>query len=87
MTKNYHQFEGEDGWETDLVVFPLGGKQYGFPKRVPNLLAKDLNEWLVEHGYPQEEIDAYGKDFVCRFWEVVSGEDSGDYEGLDTEED
>ena len=71
--------------ETDLLIFPPGGKQNGFPKAVPNIQTKDLNAWLVENGYPQEEIDAYGKNFRCSFWEEVPGGDN--YEGLDTEED
>ena len=71
--------------ETDLLIFPPGGKQYGFPKVVPNIQTKDLNAWLVENGYPQEEIDAYGMNFRCSFWVEVPGGDN--YEGLDTEED
>ena len=71
--------------ETNLVIFPPGGKQYGFPKVIPNLQMKNLNEWLVENGYPQEEIDAYGKDFGVQIWEEVPSNDN--HERLDTEED
>ncbi len=28
----------------------------------------DPLKWLVENGYPQEEIDSCGKHFWCRYW-------------------
>jgi hypothetical protein len=50
------------------------GWEYGFPKvwdvdRDPNLF-----EWLVQQGYPQEEIDRRGKNFFIRSWVVERDE-------------
>ena len=55
---------------TVMMIDPPSGWKYGFPMPI------DLNEskgrvleWLVEHGYPQKEIDACGEYFYCRYWE------------------
>ena len=51
------------------MIDPPSGWKYGFPKILPEE-AKGRNlEWLVENGYPQSEIDSYGKHFYCRYWE------------------
>ena len=51
------------------VVDPPSGWRYGFPRVIPDDRRKDLVEWLVEHGYPREEIESFGAHFYCRFWE------------------
>lgn len=54
------------------MIDPPSGWKYGFPKPLPQGKDKptDINKWLVENGYPQSEIDAMGKYFYCRYWEV-----------------
>jgi len=50
------------------IIDPPSGWKYGFPKPIPNDI-KDTEAWLIEYGYPQEEIDALGEYFYCRFWD------------------
>jgi hypothetical protein len=55
------------------MIDPPSGWKYGFPKVLPTDVKEHQNrtlEWLVENGYPQEEIDACGKYFHCRYWEI-----------------
>lgn len=56
---------------TVTYIDPPGGWKYGFPKILPNNLNSKnaVNEWLVEQGYPQKEIDIMGEYFFCRYWE------------------
>lgn len=49
-------------------IDPPGGWQYGFPKIIPQEAFGNVRLWLVENGYPQSEIDSYGKYFDCRYW-------------------
>jgi hypothetical protein len=51
------------------IIDPPSGWKYGFPKPIPKDRIKDQDVWLVEQGYPQEEIDALGEYFYCRYWE------------------
>ena len=51
------------------MVDPPAGWKYGFPKAIPDEI-EDVTSWLVEQGYPQEEIDKCGINFYCRFWET-----------------
>jgi len=48
-------------------IDPPAGWRYGFPKVLPEGV-EDLREWLVENGYPREEIDKMGEHFYCRYW-------------------
>jgi hypothetical protein len=50
-------------------VDPPSGWKYGFPKPIPSDRREDLIAWLLENGYPQQEIDACGKYFYCQFCE------------------
>jgi hypothetical protein len=52
------------------IIDPPSGWKYVFPKPIPDDV-KDINKWLVEQGYPQEEIDSYGEYFYCRYWEQL----------------
>ena len=51
------------------IDVPSGWK-YGFPKIIPADVLKEHRqlEWIVEQGYPQEEIDKCGKYFAARYW-------------------
>jgi hypothetical protein len=51
------------------MIDPPSGWQYGFPKPIPEDRRQDVNAWLVEQGYPQKLIDAFGEHFYCRYWE------------------
>ena len=48
---------------------PPSGWMYGFPKPIPEDV-EDVKGWLVENGYPQEEIDKCGEHFWLRYWET-----------------
>jgi PTH2 family peptidyl-tRNA hydrolase len=50
------------------MIDPPSGWQYGFPKPIPQDQLGRAREWLVENGYPQEEIDALGDRFYYRYW-------------------
>jgi len=52
------------------MIDPPSGWKYGFPKVLPDAQKNRTLEWLVENGYPQKEIDACGKYFRCRYWEI-----------------
>ena len=41
-----------------LMIDPPSGWMYGFPKSIPKDVTDHL-KWLVENGYPQEEIDKF----------------------------
>lgn len=51
------------------MIDPPTGWLYGFPKVFPDDVT-NVNEWLVENGYPQEEVDCWADGVPCRFWEV-----------------
>lgn len=45
---------------TTFYIDPPSGWRYGFPKIIPNDVIGDhtkLCEWLIEEGYPTEDID------------------------------
>ena len=50
-------------------IDPPSGWRYGFPKIMPDGVT-DIHKWLVENGYPQEEIDKMGEHFYCRYWDA-----------------
>jgi len=54
---------------TKLVKYidPPGGWKYGFPKPMPDKV-EDLNQWLVDNGYPKSEIEKMGEYFFCRMF-------------------
>jgi hypothetical protein len=52
-----------------LMIDPPSGWMYGFPKPIPNDQLDRVHAWLVENGYPQNEIDARGDHFYSRYWE------------------
>jgi len=49
------------------MIDPPSGWKYGFPKPLPEEV-ENVKEWLLEQGYPQREIDLYGKHFYYRTW-------------------
>lgn len=54
-----------------MMIDPPSGWKYGFPKVFPyDVKPEDTLDWLVKNGYPQKEIDSYGKHFYCRHWEI-----------------
>lgn len=40
-----------------LMIDPPSGWKYGFPKPYTRTNDKTLQEWLVENGYPQGEVN------------------------------
>ena len=57
------------------MIDPPAGWKYGFPKAIPDDVWRriDVMAWLVDNGYPQEEIDSCGEHFYCRYWEEERG--------------
>jgi hypothetical protein len=58
-----------------LFIDPPSGWRYGFPKEISSDI-KDVKTWLVENGYPQEEIDSYGDNFYCRYFNYEDDENT-----------
>lgn len=54
--------------KTITIIDPPAGWKYGFPKHYDKKDDQTLEEWLLEKGYPQVEIDNAGAKY-CRFWE------------------
>jgi hypothetical protein len=52
------------------MIDPPSGWKYGFPKEAPLDESININKWLVENGYPQEEIDRLGEYFYCRYFVI-----------------
>jgi hypothetical protein len=58
---------------TQLFIDPPCGWKYGFPKHYVDSNGNrpdNMKQWLLDSGYPQFEIDSYGKHFHVRFWET-----------------
>lgn len=53
-----------------VYIDPPAGWQYGFPKVYDPKRDGDVLKWLVEQGYPQEEIDRLGESFYFRSWDA-----------------
>jgi hypothetical protein len=52
------------------MIDPPSGWRYGFPKELPDDVT-DVIAWLIENGYPKEQIDAFGKSpFPYRIFKV-----------------
>lgn len=54
-------------------IDPPQGWLYDFPKQFPDGVT-DVKAWLIEQGYPQEQIDNMGNSFVCRYWQELEDE-------------
>jgi hypothetical protein len=57
--------------ETTLLIDPPEGWRYGFPKAIDKDLYKSfkgnqLNQWLIDNGYPVKLIAEYGNVFCVR---------------------
>ena len=55
----------------DMTTYidPPSGLMYGFPKALPEDFEGNLSDWLVENGYPQEEVDKWIGGVPCGMWE------------------
>lgn len=58
----------QNGLKMIKMIDPPAGWKYGFPKAISDDVT-DVIAWLVENGYPQEEIDSLGEHFYWREWE------------------
>ena len=58
---------------TELVIDPPNGEQYGFPKTLPRNWChwewEEKKRWFIQEGYPKEEIDGRDVEF---FYCVIS---------------
>jgi hypothetical protein len=57
--------------KTKLWVDPPSGWMFGFPKIWNQEEQPELKVWLVEEGYPKEELERLGDQLYCRFWEKM----------------
>lgn len=55
-------------YDKPVMVDPPNGYIYGFPKLYSKEDHPNFYTWIVQEGYPQEEIDKYEGQFYCRFW-------------------
>ena len=44
------------------MIDPPSGWKYGFPKEIPEHI-DNTKKWLIENGYPEEEIKKCGDSF------------------------
>lgn len=56
-------------------VDPPSGWKYDFPKIWDG--TGDFMTWIVEQGYPQQEIDSMGEYFYIRQWPVDENKQGG----------
>jgi hypothetical protein len=70
---------------TKLFIDPPSGWKYGFPKEAPSnfreMESDDLTNWLVENGYPIEEVEYWKnspkfESVPCRFFEMEITDES-----------
>ena len=54
----------------ELWIDPPEGWMYGFPKKMPVDKIPVMTEWILENGYPKKSMEAYGKYFHVRYWDV-----------------
>lgn len=50
-------------------IDPPEGWKYGFPKKLPKRVPKNINEWLIKKGYPKHKIEEYGEYFQISYFE------------------
>lgn len=63
------------------MIDPPSGWKYGFPKALPSeeviyyggsdygvKESFNINGWMIQEGYPKEEIESLGEQFWCRHW-------------------
>lgn len=49
---------------TSVIIDVPGGVEYGFPRELPSHIEpKDLEDWIVDCGYPRAKIQEYGDQF------------------------
>lgn len=51
-----------------VMIDPPSGWMYGFPKERPSAPEVNMRSWLVENGYPEEDVDWAMNH--CRMWEI-----------------
>lgn len=52
--------------KTVLMCDPASGWKYGFPKPIPQDRLGDVENWLIEEGYPEEMAKSLP---YVRYWE------------------
>lgn len=58
-----------------VLVDPPSGWKYGFPKMAPYPLPDNMVEWVIENGYPREEVLSLNEHFWIRYSEIYEQED------------
>ena len=54
-----------------IWVDPPSGWRFGFPKIYdPMKDNPNINDWIIEQGYPQKLRDQFKDSFHYRYWEV-----------------
>jgi len=51
---------------SEYWVDPPSGWMYGFPKKWDG--NGEINDWLIQEGYPEPLLNSYGEYFYTRMW-------------------
>ena len=62
--------------KTVRMIDPPSGWKYGFPRMIPDGI-EDHRQFILDCGYPQEELDSYGKYFYVRYWDAEVKDENG----------
>lgn len=53
----------------NIIINIPEGEQFGFPRVLPRTIEpKDLEDWIVDCGYPRTKIYEYGDAFTFEYW-------------------
>lgn len=65
-----------------IMVDPPSGWKYGFPKEFDSEKDGDMMSWIVNEGYPKDELEKLGEHFYLRCWESQTNNESEFKKGI-----
>jgi hypothetical protein len=57
------QMVNENTMDSFVMIMPVGGESYGFPKPMPKDTT-DVKAWLIANGYSERLMEILGKQFT-----------------------
>jgi len=57
------EMTNENTTESFVMIMPIGGESYGFPKPMPKDTT-DVKAWLIANGYSERLMEILGKQFT-----------------------